>query len=146
MFTFKDLIDAVHNELSYELDSCDSVWHEHLLLEDALKEWKREQSLSDDDVLDEDQATDLIQGLADYLQEYGDVENTPIYTSDIQGIWDNYTNECEEAFFSVMSLDGADSIVRAIELAVTLFCQEKARENFYDAFEKMSSFELTLED
>lgn len=148
MFTFEDLIDAVHNELSYELGSCDSVWYEHLLLEDALKEWKREreQSLSDDDVLDEDQVSDLIQDLASYLEEYEDFDNSPIYTSDIDDIWDNYTNECEEAFFSVMSLDGADSIVRAIEQAVTLFCQEKARENFYDAFKKMSSFELTLED
>lgn len=146
MFTFEDLIDAVHNELSYELDSCDSVWKEHFVLGDALDEWKREQSLSDDDVLDEDKATDLIQGLASYLKEYEEFENTPIYTSDIHDIWNKHTNACEEAFFSVMNLEEAGGIADALSKAVDLFCDKQARETLYDASEKMSSFELTLED
>lgn len=144
MVTFEDLMDAVNSELSYELQSLDSVWQEHLVLEDALRYWKEKQNLSDEDVLDEDQATDLMEDLASYLNEYEDFENEPIYTSDIYDIWKDNVNECEKAFFSNMSFSDCGSISKAIDQAVSLFCRDKARENLYDAYEKVSNYEYTF--
>lgn len=144
MVTFEDLMEAVNNELSYELQSLDSVWQEHLVLEDALRYWKVKQNLSDYQVLEEDQASDLMEDLASYLNEYEDFENEPIYTSDIHDIWNENINGCEDAFFSVMNLEEVDSISDAITKAVCLFCENKARETLYDAYEKVSNFDYTF--
>lgn len=143
MFTFETFMEAVENELSHELKPLASVWQEHLVLEDALSEWKGKQSLSDEDALDEDQVSDLIQDLASYLKEYEDFENTPIYTPDIHNIWNENTNECENAFFSVMSLGDVSSIQETLYIAVKLFCNNQARQRMYDASEKMSNFAIT---
>lgn len=143
MFTFETFMEAVENELSHELEPLASVWQEHLVLEDALNYWKGRQFLSDDDVLDEDQVSDLIHDLASYLKEYEEVDNTPIYTPDIHNIWAENTNECENAFFSVMSLGDVDSIQETLYIAVKLFCNNQALQRMYDASEKMSNFAIT---